>query len=106
MDTEEEIYNVLPENLDFVLKTLVEGSFEIDPTGFVPMEEIKVEFKTTFPLQEGTHHAFTPTTLKAFLHSIGNKATDRAIADLVKRDIVEMSHDGTDFCFKLKDDHK
>jgi hypothetical protein len=101
-----ELYDVKPQNLHIVLKTLIEGSFEINPTDHVPMEEIIGDFKTAFPLRAGGYHSFTTTDLTAFLDSIGKKAMERALAFLVKEDIVEMSHDGTDFCFKLKDEHK
>jgi hypothetical protein len=98
-DTETYFINFL--NLPVVLDTFFTQVFKANPTCLVPMTEVVELFNKDFPKNDADEHEVTEKQLMDFMNKINAISCDRALGKLVEKGIVEMMHDGNDFCFRI-----
>lgn len=71
-------------------------------TGLMEMKEVEERFIKKFPQDDDDNHYFEEKDLMAFLKEIGDTIVDRMLGKMVYDGILDVSHNGTEFCFSLK----
>jgi len=101
MSNDIETYFIHFTNLPTVLDTFFTGCFKVNPTAHVPLNEAVALFSKEFPKNDADEHEVTDAQLRGFMDKINAISCDRALGELVKKGMIEMLHDGEDFCFRI-----
>jgi hypothetical protein len=101
MSNDTETYFIHFTNLPLVLDTFFTGCFKCNPTAPVPLDEAVALFGKDFPKNDADEHEVTDAQLRGFMDKINAIACDRALGNLVKEGLVDVMHDGEDFCFRI-----
>lgn len=101
MNEDDEIFTINPESFDGAMGLLYESIFEkySEQDKLVSLDELSQLFKTNFGIEDGTC-LFNAIQLKEFIEHINTIIIDRVLAGLVKKGMIDVYHDGNDFCFK------
>jgi len=101
MSNDTETYHINFLNLPTVLEHFFSQVFKINPIGHVSMDEAIALFNKDFPKNDADEHEVTEKQLVVFMDKINAISCDRALGKLVEKGMVEMMHDGEDFCFRI-----
>ncbi len=95
-------------DLERLIRTSVEALEGYDAFDFLTMPECIAEWNKKIPICGNetsygiiNHYVFNEEDVAAFLDAINKIVTDRILADMVKKGLLELSHNGTDFCFDI-----
>jgi hypothetical protein len=88
-------------NVPIVLETFCTEAFKFNPLEVMTIDEIVEMFYKDFSKDWENNFEVAEDKFQEFLTKVGDTATDRLLGKMVKDGVLDISHNGEEFCFSL-----